>query len=100
MTRKPMTTGDTYRNSMPYEEAGFDYWHEPLDPVADAFLTSIGYVRTPHPCSFEDDGDAESGPHLTGVPEYDEYVSEEDTVYVYHGEGGCGFELNQPYEKE
>jgi hypothetical protein len=47
-------------------------------------LVALGYVRTHYPESFEDDGDAESGPHLTGGPAYDEYESADDRVIIDH----------------
>lgn len=55
----------------------------PDDLAAHVFLLGAGYKWTRHPNSFEDDGDAESGPHLAGGPAYDEYASPDDNEHVY-----------------
>jgi hypothetical protein len=62
-------------------------YYEPKDPGAynadlDAHLTELGYKRTWHPDSFEDDGDGESGPHLTGGPAFDEYEDATERVII------------------
>jgi hypothetical protein len=60
---------------------------EPKDPGAynaavDAQLVEMGYKRTWHPDSFEDTGDGESGPHLTGGPAFDEYESADERIII------------------
>lgn len=44
-------------------------------------LIAHGYEHTFHPCTFEDCGDPENGPELSGDPEYHEYAS--ITEYLY-----------------
>jgi hypothetical protein len=44
-------------------------------------LIAHGYEHTFHTCTFEDIGDPENGPELTGDPEYHEYAS--STEYLY-----------------
>lgn len=47
------------------------------------FLTDQGaFIHTHHPEDFEDTGDGESGPHLSGHPAYDEYAGESHTIFV------------------
>jgi hypothetical protein len=48
---------------------------EPHHALLHETLVEAGYSYTREPCTFEDDGDAESGPHLTGGPEFDQYES-------------------------
>jgi hypothetical protein len=54
----------------------------PFNPDAHAHLIALGYRHTQFPCTFEDDGDAESGPHLTGGPAFDEYESDDDRLII------------------
>ena len=45
-------------------------------------LLELGYVHTHNEADWEDDGDAESGPHLSGGPAYDEYYVPGHSIYV------------------
>jgi len=55
---------------------------QPFNPALDAHLIALGYVRTRHEDSWEDDGNAESGPHLIDGPAYDEYVGPDEYVFA------------------
>jgi hypothetical protein len=64
---------------------GVDSWKPqpgPYNEQAHAHLIELGYVRTWHEDSFEDGGDAENGPDLTGGPAFDEYKSADDYVMI------------------
>jgi len=58
----------------------------PFNLALHEHLTSLGYQRTRQDATWEDDGDAESGPHLIGGPAYDEYSSADE--YVFASENG------------
>ena len=45
-------------------------------------LVAMGYVPTLYECTFEDVGDAENGPELTGDPAFDEYKGPAEYVIV------------------
>ncbi len=47
-------------------------------------LTELGFTHTHHMEDFEDDGDGESGPHLTGGPAFDEYEDASERIIVDH----------------
>lgn len=48
-------------------------------------LTDQGAAtHTYHPEDFEDDGDAENGPHLTGGPAWSEYTTESHMIVIDH----------------
>jgi len=51
-----------------------------------AFLIDMGFKLTSNEESWADDGDGESGPHVTGGPAFDEY--HDDDVSLYFGETG------------
>lgn len=52
-------------------------------------LTLLGYSLTNHvEESWEDDGDAENGPHLTGGPAFDEWTRPGDSHAVIVIDGG------------
>ena len=57
----------------------------PFNQALHDFLITNGYQRYHEPESFEDDGDCENGPHLTGDPAFDEYVDENTRVIVEEG---------------
>jgi hypothetical protein len=65
-------------------EGGPKQWHTWTGTSWQSDEEKEMYVRTHYPESFEDDGDAESGPHLTGGPAYDEYESADDRVIIDH----------------
>lgn len=56
-------------------------------------LTALGYEHTHHEEDFEDIGDAENGPKLSGGPAYDEYLSPEDRIIINHRGNFAQFEL-------
>ena len=59
-------------------------------------LLACGYVVTHHEAHWEDDGDAENGPHLSGCPAYDEWREGGKYVIVENGwvvESGVDQEL-------
>lgn len=53
---------------------------QPFHAGVHEALLDAGYAYTRRPCTFEDDGDAESGPHLTGGPEHDQYEAPEQVA--------------------
>jgi hypothetical protein len=58
----------------------------PFNEAVHYWLVELGYERAHFPESFEDDGGAESGPHLTGGPAYDEYTGPEEYIIIdMHG---------------
>ena len=62
----------------------------PFTPAIEAQLVAEGYKVTHIPAHWEDDGDAENGPHLTGHEAYDEWVRENadgtaDYAVMYDG---------------
>ena len=59
----------------------------PFNPAAHDFFVGAGYVVTHYESDFEDVGDAESGPKLSGGPAFDEYAA--DDHYVIVTEGGA-----------
>lgn len=72
-------------------EEEMDGWEEreanaraPFNPDIHAALLVEGFTLTQHEDDFEDDGDAESGPHLTGGPAWDEYQSADEMIVVDH----------------
>ena len=54
----------------------------PFNPVYHELLLMQGYTWIPHECSFEDIGDGESGPMLSGGPAYDLYQNEKWEIIV------------------
>ena len=54
-------------------------------PDMATMLKEMGATCTSHPCTFEDVGDTESGPELTGGPAYDEWNLGEWGIYVVDG---------------
>lgn len=54
----------------------------PFNPALHAFLTDAGFGYSHHEASWEDVGDAENGPELTGGPAFDEYFFNTQCVYV------------------
>ena len=61
----------------------------PFNPAAHDFFVAAGYVVTHYKADFEDVGDAESGPKLSGGPAFDEYAADDHCVIVT--EGGATF---------
>ncbi len=59
---------------------------KPYNLALHEHLMSLGYEYQRFACTFEDAGDAENGPHLTGGPAYDMYSS--PTEFIYATEGG------------
>lgn len=57
---------------------------DPFNADIHAALLAEGFAFTPHEADFEDDGDGESGPHLTGGPAWDEYESDDERIVVAH----------------
>jgi hypothetical protein len=56
-----------------------------FNPVAHTLLTDQGaYVHTHFDDTFEDVGDAENGPELTGGPAFDEYSGESHYLIIDH----------------
>jgi hypothetical protein len=56
----------------------------PINPELHHLLVNNGFRYEFVPDSFEDDGDAESGPHLTGGPSYDLYESDHWRYIIDH----------------
>ena len=75
----------------PHSPAFIEKVVEPFHPLVHETLVEAGYSYTREPCTFEDDGDAESGPHLVGGPEFDQYEGPLHYVAVLPG-GECHFE--------
>jgi hypothetical protein len=68
----------------------------PFNPAAHDHLLALGFTHERYEASWEDLGDAENGPQLSGGPAYDEYQAE-DGFTVYVGEDGrTGCEWVQP----
>lgn len=59
--------------------------HVPFNLALHDHMMTLGYEWTRIPDSWEDDGDGESGPHLTGGPACDQYAGPDEYVY-------CAFE--------
>ena len=55
------------------------------DCVSDQLLTELGFKEVVHPAKWEDDGDSESGPHLSGHDEYSEWALGDKYVIVVDG---------------
>ena len=47
------------------------------DPLPSALLLACGFTCTQVPAEWEDDGDVENGPNLTGHDDYDSWTKEE-----------------------
>lgn len=55
-------------------------------------LLAAGYFIIPHEASWEDIGDAENGPKMSGGPAYDEYRKGTDVYIVVDGKIADHFE--------
>jgi hypothetical protein len=54
-------------------------------PVDEEALLAAGYTKTHVPDSWQDVGDAENGPRLTGGPAYDDWSKDDHHIYVVNG---------------
>lgn len=54
----------------------------PFNPEIHASLLALGFAHLAHAATFEDYGDGESGPSLSGHPAFDEYESEAERIIV------------------
>jgi hypothetical protein len=59
---------------------------KPFNLNAHANMVAEGFMYVQHEADFEDDGDAESGPHLVGGPAWDEYV-DKDMRFIFSNNG-------------
>jgi hypothetical protein len=57
-----------------------------FDRHTAGLLNALGYVCTQHPASWEDVGDAESGPQIAGGPAFDEWTLDDSFIIVVDGE--------------
>jgi hypothetical protein len=64
----------------------------PFNAAAHEALLAAGYKHERVEASWEDDGDAENGPHLSGGPAYDEYKDADSRVVVQE-EGKAFYEI-------
>jgi hypothetical protein len=62
-----------------------DCMNIPLTDEVKQVLVALEFKHTHHPADWEDTGGPESGPHLVGHNEYDEYSKGDTSVFV---EGG------------
>lgn len=63
-----------------------------LNHAAHEALTIAGYDYTHFDCTFEDIGDPENGPELTGHPSFDLYADADSYVYISEG-GDTAYEI-------
>lgn len=68
---------------------------QPENLAAHEFFTNNGWQYTFCPNDFEDDGDAESGPHLTGNPDADLYEHPDGECVAIDWRGAVKF-IQQP----
>lgn len=59
-------------------------------------LIDLGFSHVHVEASWEDTGDAENGPRLSGDPAYDEYTLGDMTVYIGGAGGGTGYDIFDP----
>ena len=72
-------------------------WPEPFNAGAHQSLLEQGFIFAYHEESWEDTGDAENGPQLTGGPAYNEYISKDNfQIIIDHNGLVVAFEEN-PY---
>jgi len=57
---------------------------QPYNQDAHANLIALGYEHKHYEADYEDVGDAESGPMLSGHPGFDEYYSDIDLIIIGH----------------
>ena len=55
---------------------------QPNNPAAHEYLLSLGYSHTYHEADFEDTGNGESGPMVTGWSGYDEYTGPDEYIFI------------------
>lgn len=55
-------------------------------------LIDLGFSHVHVDASWEDTGDAENGPRLSGGPAYDEYTLDDMTVYIAE-DGSTGYDI-------
>jgi hypothetical protein len=67
----------------------------PFNPTAHDFLIGLGFEVTRVDASWEDSGDAENGPRLTGGPAFDEYTHPDGLVVYIAEDGRTGYEYAQ-----
>jgi hypothetical protein len=58
----------------------------PFTERSAAALIMAGYTLTQHPATWEDAGDAENGPKLTGGPAFDEWSKGDISIIVVNGQ--------------